>query len=101
MDLPKQQHFEAAVGSSFSLPFDNGETFELRLDSYDASAHLDDQTYRNYSLIFSGPDHFQLQQATFTMNHEVLGTFMLFLVPIGKTEGRVQYQAVVSCLAEA
>jgi hypothetical protein len=39
-----------------------------------------------------------LQQNTYTIEHEVLGRFELFLVPAGRNKKSVYYQAVINRL---
>ncbi len=45
------------------------------------------------SAIFRGPSDFLLPQAIYPMEHEKLGEFGLFLVPVGKDQKGIQYEA--------
>ena len=49
-----------------------------------------------FGLLFTAPFGTVLSQGTYQVEHGALGTFALFLVPVGKTrpDGPVQYQAV-------
>lgn len=47
-----------------------------------------------FSLTFVGPSEPVFQQGTYALQHEVIGTLNLFLVPIGKDGRGVQYEAV-------
>ena len=47
-----------------------------------------------FSLVFSGPASRPLMQRTYLFEHEKLGAFELFVVPIGVENGRVRYQAI-------
>jgi hypothetical protein len=49
-----------------------------------------------FSLRFRGPEGIVLPQGTYTMIHESLGTFALFLVPIGpgRQGGGLRYEAI-------
>ena len=47
-----------------------------------------------FSLVFQGPPDPVLDQATYALEHEGLGEFPLFLVPIGRTGDRTLYQAI-------
>lgn len=96
MQLPGKQSFLTTVGSDYHMPFDNGTTLVLTLDKLVERCDLDGQGLENYSLFFSGPVDFPLSQGTYSMGHEQLGQLYLFLVPIGREQQRMFYQAVIS-----
>jgi hypothetical protein len=52
-----------------------------------------------FSLVFKGPGGHLLAQRTYSVAHSQIGTFELFLVPIGKQEDCVQYEAVFNRLS--
>lgn len=47
-----------------------------------------------FSLTFIGPSEPLLQQGTYELQHEAMGSLNLFLVPIGKDERGIRYEAV-------
>ena len=48
-----------------------------------------------FSLLFLGPQSAQyLAQGTYRLQNEGLGTFDLFIVPLGPRAGRMQYEAI-------
>lgn len=49
---------------------------------------------RRFSLIFTGPLTPTLTQATYTLEHAVLGSLAIFLVPIARDARGMQYQAI-------
>ena len=49
-----------------------------------------------FALVFRGPTTPLLPQATYAMEHRDWGRFEIFLVPIGKDERGVRYQAIFS-----
>ena len=49
---------------------------------------------RAFSLVFRGPMEPVLPQRIYAMEHEALGRFELFLVPIGPDEVGMRYEAV-------
>lgn len=52
-----------------------------------------------YSLLFLGSPNAKLQQNTYLIQHQVLGTFPLLIVPIGMdTESGPVYEAVINHL---
>jgi hypothetical protein len=51
----------------------------------------------SFSLMFVGSGRVSLQQNTYTVEHDALGNFSLFLVPVGKPEDGLQYyQAIIN-----
>jgi len=52
------------------------------------------QTFEIFSLIFTTPEDAVLPQATYTLEHERLGRLELFLVPIGRKAGSIEYEAI-------
>ena len=49
-----------------------------------------------FSLLFQGPSGVYLPQQIYRFEHEMLGTFEMFIVPVGQTESGFQYEAVFS-----
>lgn len=47
-----------------------------------------------FSLLFLGSPDVVLPQATYPFEHEALGTFEIFIVPVGRTARGVTYEAV-------
>lgn len=54
--------------------------------------------HESFSLFFDGPADRPLAQRTYSFEHERLGRFDLFIVPVGNERGRLQYQAVFNRL---
>lgn len=51
-----------------------------------------------FSLLFNGPLSLFLQQRIYNFEHDDLGAFSLFLVPIGKTKEAFQYEVIFNRL---
>ena len=89
--------FAALVNSTFCVRQDAGEPIQLVLveakpilaGGADAASRA-----RSFSLIFQGPERFPLPQKMHAFEHEKLGRFAMFIVPIGKGPGVFHYQAV-------
>jgi hypothetical protein len=47
-----------------------------------------------FSLVFHGPDSQLLPQRIYSFEHDQMGRFELFIVPIGQKPGFIQYQAL-------
>jgi hypothetical protein len=50
--------------------------------------------FESFSLLFEGPVSTPLTQGTYSFAHPQMGHFDLFIVPIGRQEQLIQYQAV-------
>jgi hypothetical protein len=92
--------FAPFVQTPFGVRVD--EEHELTLELVEARA-ADEERARAaaatgvrtpFSLVFSGPLEPLLPQRIYRLEHERLGTFDLFLVPIGPEDGAMRYQAV-------
>src|ERR1044071_6794722 len=53
-----------------------------------------------FSIQFQGPENPFLPQRIYTLEHEALGRFELFLVPVGKNSSGFEYEAVFNRVAE-
>jgi hypothetical protein len=53
-----------------------------------------------FSIVFQGPGNLLLQQSIYSMAHDELGEFNLFLVPVAKNESGFQYEAVFNRMVE-
>jgi hypothetical protein len=88
--------FTPEVDSKFLMHYGEGRTTELQLVSATDVGSSPRQI--QFSLIFQGPMDAPVFQSTFRLDHERLGALDLFLVPIGKNETGIQYEAVFNRL---
>ena len=54
--------------------------------------------YQNFSLNFAGPAAPPLMQRTYLFEHDKIGAFDLFIVPMAAEGGTIRYQAVFNRL---
>jgi hypothetical protein len=87
--------FAGRLGETFRVDGDSG-VVDLRLASAEAGpgrpAKPEGRT--PFSIVFVGPLEPVLPQQTYRFAHDGLGSFELFIVPIGPDEDGMQYQAV-------
>jgi len=81
--------FSAHLGSAFTLNGSDGLALTLA-ESLPGQA----PGASSFSLIFRGPAHALLEQATHTLAHPAMGLLSLFLVPVGREADGVHYQAI-------
>lgn len=84
--------FASRVNSRFRLVTSPDAVMEVELIEFTAvskSAH-----HEAFSIVFQAPVEAPLEQRIYRLEHESMGAFELFLVPIGKSPEGVRYEAV-------
>jgi len=87
-------------------------TFHLSQDAEDAPSldleliEVTDKTPEGFegeqfSLVFKGPPDTPLYQQTYTLAHDEMGELALFLVPVGKEDDGMLYEAFFNHTADA
>lgn len=96
LDALQQADFVAHLGTLFRLRLPDEAERELVLQEASLHPHLPPQPgrRRGFSLVFRSPSPGHLPQGIYRLEHGVLGTMELFLVPIGPREGGTCYEAV-------
>ena len=91
-----QKAFADQINTKFTLVVEGFDPIELKL------SRVSDLTVSNgaegFSIVFKGPGEFVLRQSTYRLEHDAMGTFAILLVPIGKDEQGVDYEAVFNRL---
>ena len=87
-------HFEPHLGSVFELELNETERLPLQLVQVQAAAHAGPGGRRGFSLIFSSDLPGAAPQAIYQLDHPAFGALDLFIVPIGRDDRGVQYQAI-------
>jgi hypothetical protein len=91
-----REAFAAQVDTKFTLAFEGLEPIELKLSR--VSELIANDAAEGFSIVFKGPGEFVLRQNTYRLEHDVMGAFLVLLVPIGKDEQGVDYEAVFNRL---
>jgi len=66
----------------------------LPLELFEVSEKDQSPQVEQFSLVFRGPLKPHFPQGTYTVEHEKLGKFDLFLVPLGPDSSGMRYQAI-------
>lgn len=101
-ELPRMA-FSGAVGTDFDVHVGALETSTLRLQSVSdlvlpVGAPAPAPGKEGFSLLFTGPSKSSFPQGTYTIDHSKLGSFALFLVPLGPKGSTTSYEAVINRL---
>jgi hypothetical protein len=91
-----QESFEENLNTKFLLPAQSGGPFEIELIEVAHGAPLEGT--ERFSLVFRGALDFTLPQSIYRLEHERLGAFDLFLVPIAREADGFRYEAVFNRL---
>jgi hypothetical protein len=98
--LDKLTHdvFSEHVGSTFRIRLEDGGAVDMdlieatRLGSQSNSGSTADRD--PFSIVFRAPKETELSQKIYDVDHGGIGSFALFLVPIGADESGTLYEAV-------
>lgn len=86
--------FRPLIGSTFVLE-SGGQRIEVDLREVDVLGSNQDKAGRTpFSLLFLGPKDLGWPQQIYRMAHPSIGTFDLFLVPLGPAGEGMRYEAV-------
>lgn len=72
----------------------------LELELVSVTDHGSTPNHDQFSLLFVAPRDFPITQRVFALQHEVLGTFSLMLVPVGRDSRGIQFEAVINRLRQ-
>jgi hypothetical protein len=84
--------FAENLKTKFRVLVESGEPLEIEL--IEVSEKMRVGAAERFSLIFRGALEVFLQQSTYPLEHERLGAFDLFLVPIARAADGFRYEAV-------
>lgn len=94
-----EEMFARQLHTKFLLYPEPERTVELELIEVSGDAQQKRGGGEHFSLIFRGPGDAFLPQSTYRMEHDEMGAFDLFIVPVGKDNQGFQYQAIFNRLA--
>ena len=88
--------FQSQLDQLFCIHLDDVTTIDLQLVSVTGLGAASQPGFRNpFSLHFLGPvSRRYLPQHTYQMANEKLGTFDIFIVPLGPESSRMRYEAI-------
>lgn len=97
-----EQEFSQHVNTKFRLNLETPEPVELELVEVKTYVNKDKPGERGgmerFSVFFRGPLNAFLRQATYSLSHEKMGSFDIFLVPLAREEKGFSYEAVFNYL---
>lgn len=85
------EQFAESLNTTYRLLLDESRVFEIKLA--EVSARRGSRRQERFSLIFKGSLDLFLPQNSYRAEHDRLGAFDLFLVPVEKEEDAFLYEA--------
>ncbi|MBV9325843.1 MAG: hypothetical protein JO352_18900 [Chloroflexi bacterium] len=86
--------FSSLVGDTFAMHVDADHVLQLELIHAASTGQSNPSARRPFSLVFRGPPTPVAVQQIYQLHHPALGRFAPFLVPIGRDERGMLYEAV-------
>lgn len=91
--------FAQHLGEIFTIRRGALDTVDIELIEVSDFLHKDTHPVsESFSIVFRGPRYHPLEQGTYEVEHNAIGTFFLFVVPIYPEEGSLNYEAVFNRL---
>lgn len=89
-----EKEFSKHVNTKFRVAIEEPIELELtEVKGYLSKAH-EETGMERFSAFFRGPANRYLAQQTYSIEHEQMGAFDLFLVPVSRDESGLRYEAV-------
>lgn len=96
VDLPTKNQFLENLDSDFRATLDDGRSIDFHLFKLETT--ISNKVQDAFSILFRAPSDAPPEQGTFHLEHGVLGSFDLFLVPIKQKEDGLYFEAVFNRL---
>jgi hypothetical protein len=90
-----EENFALHLNTKFFITL-NEKRVELDLAEVKGyrSEQEEQQGMERFSIYFNGPSEPMLPQGLYSMDHELIGSFEIFIVPLGRRETSARYEAV-------
>ena len=90
-----EEEFSKHVGTGYQVKLEP-QNIELKLIEVKAYRPGENEQpgMERFSAIFEGPAGIHLPQSLYSLTHEAMGEFEIFLVPIAKVENAFRFEAV-------
>src|SRR5688572_10222506 len=89
-----EEEFSKHVNTKFRVALQPPVEFELTQVKGYAAGTEEQGGMERFSVYFAGPGEPLLPQGIYSLEHEGMGAFELFLVPLKKDQAGIQYEAV-------
>ena len=80
-----------SINTTFRCQAEHAPAVDLKL--IETTATPSAPQYESFSIVFRGPSHPLLPQGIYQLQHDAIGTFDLFIVPIRQDQDGLYYEA--------
>ncbi len=95
MTLPAKKQFEQHAKDLFQILFIEEQPLSCRIDEVKTGLQPDNPEHNEqFSVVFACDETEVFEQGVYQVNHQQLGSFELFLVPVFGDDKGVHYEAV-------
>lgn len=88
------ENFSPHVNSKFLVKREPDGVEAVELELVEALDLGSTPRHEQFSILFHGPDSTKLEQAIYSFEHDELGAFELFIVPVKHAQGKIHYEAI-------
>lgn len=99
MEMLTWDKFNEQINTKFLIYFSPDKAVETEL--IEVSELVSRPRQESFSLIFRAPIEVEAVQGNYKTEHQAMGNFDLFLVPMGQNEKGTEFQAVFNRLLES
>jgi hypothetical protein len=92
------EEFSKHLHTTFRIRLDESTAIDAKL--VDVSEHLVSARQERFAIVFRTSNDLLLNQGLAPFEHDQMGTFQLFIVPIGRDEEGTSYEAVFNRLVK-
>jgi uncharacterized protein DUF6916 len=94
----EQEDFAKNLNSTFKIRISESETVDCQL--HEVTELLLSPRQERFAVVFRTSNDFYLDQGMRSFEHDVMGQFELFLVPVGRDEDGTYYEACFNRLVK-
>jgi hypothetical protein len=93
-----KEMFRESLNTKFRIKAETEGFIELEM--IELTESISTPKHEQFALLFRGPQNPYLPQMIYHLEHEKLGEFEMFLVPVGRDQSGFQYEAVINRFQE-
>jgi hypothetical protein len=94
LDTLRLEDFAPRIGERFRVSADAGHSLDVTLIEAKGLGAASQARRAPFSVVFLGPAQPVWAQRIYRVEHDAMGSFDLFLVPLGPRDGGMRYEAV-------
>lgn len=94
MEDLKLENFSPHVNSKFLVKREGDGVEAVELELVEAVDLGSTPNHEQFSILFHGPSSPKLEQAIYPFEHQEMGAFEIFIVPVKRVQDKIHYEAV-------